>query len=129
MRQTRLPATAAHAKRLEQLAAAVAAYRSDQPRRRLSHGLRAQVVAVIDAGATVRAVSEACKLSKSQISRWQQAAARSGTDAAPAGEPAFESARVLSVVDDVDTREHALPDAEIELRIGGWHISLRRAGH
>jgi hypothetical protein len=124
MRQPR-PHTAAQAKRLEQLAAAIAAHRGGRPRRRLSHGLRAQVVAALDTGVTVRAVSDACKLSKSQITRWRQAPARSGEGAAPSSAPAFESPRVLSVVDTVG-REDALLDSEIELRIGSWHVSLRR---
>jgi hypothetical protein len=37
----------------------------------------------------------------------------------------FESPRVLSVVDRA-TREDALADGELELRIGGWRVSLRR---
>jgi transposase-like protein len=126
MRQPRLHSSSTHAKRLEQLAAAIDAYRGTERRRRLSHALRAQVVAAIEAGATARAVGEACKLSGSQISRWRQAAAHSGDDAAPSSAPAFVSPRVLSVVDKA-AREDSLLDDEIELRIGGWHVSLRRA--
>jgi transposase-like protein len=124
MRQPR-PHSAAQAKRLEQLAAAVAAHCSGRPRRRLTDGLRAQVLAAIDAGVTVRAVSEACKVSASQITRWRQAAAGSGRDAASSSTAAFASPRVLSVVDRV-TPQDTLLDGEIELRIGGWHVSLRR---
>lgn len=124
MRQPRRHLTAAHAKRVHQLAAAVDAYRAGHPRRRLSRGLRAQVVAAIEAGAPVGAVREACKVSASQITRWRQAAALSG-DASRSSAAASESPRVLSVVD-AATREDTLPDSEIELRIGGWHVSLRR---
>ena len=124
MRQPR-PHSTGQTKLLEQLAAAVDAHRGGRPRRWLSHGLRAQVVAAIDAGVTVRAVSEACKLSGSQIMRWRQAAAGSGGDAAPSSAPASASPRVLSVVDRV-TPQDTLLDGEIELRIGGWHVSLRR---
>jgi len=124
MRHPRRPLTAAHAKRLEQLAAAVDAYRTGHPRRRLSRGLRAQVVAALEAGAPVGAVREACKVSGSQITRWRQAAARSG-DASRSSAAAFESPRVLSVVD-AAPREDTPLDSEIELRIGGWHVSLRR---
>ena len=119
------PQSGAQAKRLEQLAAAVEAHRGGMPGRQLSHGLRAQVVAAIDAGVTVRAVSETCKLSKSQITRWRQAAASSGEGAAPSSTAASASPRVLSVVDSV-TPQDTLLDGEIELRIGGWHVSLRR---
>lgn len=124
MRHRRRHLTSAQSKRLQQLAAAVDAYRKGHPRRRLSRGLRAHVVAAIDAGAPVRAVSEACKVSSCQITRWRQAAARSGAASPP---KAAESAspRVLSVVD-ACPREEAQLDSEIELRIGGWHVSLRR---
>jgi Homeodomain-like domain len=124
MRHARRQLTAAHAKRLEQLAAAVDAYRAAYPRRRLSRGLRAQVVAAIEAGAPVRAVREACKVSGSQITRWRQAAACGG-DASASSTAASASPRVLSVVD-AAPREDALLDSELELRIGGWHVSLRR---
>lgn len=125
MRHRRRPLTAAHAQRLEQLAAAVDAYRAGHPRRRLSRGLRAQVVAAVEAGAPMRAVREACKVSGSQITRWRQAAARSGGEAEPSSAAASASPRVLSVVD-AAPRQDALLDSEIELRIGGWHVSLRR---
>ena len=124
MRHPRRQLTAAHAKRREQLAAAVDAYRAGHPRRRLSCGLRAQVVAAIEAGAPVRAVREACKVSGTQINRWRQAAARSG-DASASSTAASASPRVLSVVD-AAPRQDALLESEIELRIGGWHVSLRR---
>lgn len=126
MRQPRLPSSSLHTKRLEQLAAAIDAYRGTNPRRRLSDALRAQVVAAIDAGATARAVGEACKLSGSQISRWRQDAARRGDDAASSRPPASAAPRVLSVVDNAARQDSSLDD-EIELRIGGWHVSLRRA--
>lgn len=125
MRQPRLQSSSLHTKRLEQLAAAIDAYRGTNRRRRLSHALRAQVVAAIDAGATAKAVGEACKLSGSQISRWRQDAARSGDDA-PSSPQASVSPRVLSVVDKA-AREDSPLDDEIELRIGGWYVSLRRA--
>ncbi|MEY4582275.1 MAG: hypothetical protein RL701_6978 [Pseudomonadota bacterium] len=125
MRQPRshFPAQSTH---LAQLAAAIDAHRGGRPRRWLSDGLRAQVVAALDAGVTVRALSEACKLSASQITRWRQGAAGGGGgDTAPSSAPAPASPRVLSVVDRV-TPQDTLLDSEIELRIGGWHVSLRR---
>lgn len=125
MRQPRQQSSSLHTKRLEQLAAAIDAYRGTNPRRRLSPALRAQVVAAIEAGATARAVGEACKLSGSQISRWRQDAARSSDDA-PSNPPASVSPRVLSVVNKAAREDSPLGD-EIELRIGGWHVSLRRA--
>jgi transposase-like protein len=126
MHHRRPHSTTAHSERLEQLAAAIDAYRGNKPRRRLSPGLRAQVVTAIDAGATVRAVREACKLSATQIGRWRQAAALSGDDAVSSSATAVVSPRVLSVVDRDNHAEGSQSDDEIELRIGGWHISLRR---
>jgi hypothetical protein len=70
-------------------------------------------------------VRKACKLSGWQITRWTQSAALSGGDAAAPSTPVFESPRMLSVVDRA-TREDALADGELELRIGGWRVSLRR---
>jgi hypothetical protein len=81
------------------------------------------VLAVIDAGVPVEAVLKACKLSAWQIASWRQSAALSADDAATSSE--LESPRVLAVVDRA-TREDALVEAEIELRIGGWCVTLRR---
>jgi hypothetical protein len=131
MRQRHPASTAALSKLIEDLAAAIAVHRQGNPRRWLSPALRAQVVAAIEAGVTVRAVREACKVSASQIARWR-AAAHSGRDAAHSRRDAALSStvvpaspRVLSVVDG-GTRDDSRLDSEIELRIGGWHVSLRR---
>jgi hypothetical protein len=76
MRQPRLQSSSLHTKRLEQLAAAIDAHRGTAPRRRLSHALRAQVVAAIEAGATVREVRETCPGPRSRAGgRMQPAAA------------------------------------------------------
>ena len=125
MRQPRPQSTVAHAKHIEQLAAAVDAHRDGNPRRRLTRELRARVVAAIEGGAPVRAVREACQLSESQITRWRAAGARSGCDAAPSSAAASASPRVLSVVDR-GTGEDTQLDSEIEVCIGGWRVSLRR---
>jgi hypothetical protein len=126
MRQSGPRPITAHSKRLQQLAAAFAAYRRGNPGRRLPQGLRAQVVAAIDAGVSKSAVGRTCKLSWSQISGWQQAAAPSARVAPAASQAAADSPRVLSVVD-AGTRDDTLLDGEIELRIGHWRVSLRRA--
>jgi len=120
--------SAAHSKRLQQLAAAFDAYRRGNPGRRFPRGLRGQVIAAIDAGATSSAVSSACRLSWSQITRWQQASARNARvvpSASASSAAEGVSPRVLSVVD-AGTREDVVPDGDIELRIGHWHVSLRR---
>jgi hypothetical protein len=124
MHQSSRP-NAPQSKRLQQLAAAFDACRRGNRGRRLPPGLRAQVVAAVEAGASKSAVGKACNVSWSQITGWQQAAARNARVAPAASEAASASPRVLSVVDRV-TPQDTLLDDEIELRIGGWHVSLRR---
>jgi hypothetical protein len=82
-------------------------------------------VAALDAGATASAVSRACNLSWSQITSWQ-ASARGARVAPSASAAAIAPPRVLSVVD-AGTREDMMLDDDIELRIGHWRVSLRRA--
>jgi hypothetical protein len=125
MRKSDPHSNAAHSKRLQQLAAAFDAYRRGNPGRRFPRGLRGQVVAAIDAGATASAVSRACNLSWSQITSWQ-ASARGARVAPSASAAAIAPPRVLSVVD-AGTREDMMLDDDIELRIGHWRVSLRRA--
>ena len=126
MRKSGPHSTAAQSKRLLQLASAFDAYRRGNPRRRFPRGLRGQVIAAIDAGASASAVSRACKLSWSQITSWQQASARSTLVAPSTSAAEVTRPRVLSVVD-AGTREDMMLDSDIELRIGHWRVSLRRA--
>jgi hypothetical protein len=126
MRQSGPHPITAHSKRLQQLAAAFDAYRRGRPGRRLPQGLRTQVVAAIDAGASKSAVGRTCKLSWAQISGWQQDAVRSARIASAASQAVAASPRVLSVVDAV-TRDDTMLAGDIELRIGHWRVSLRRA--
>lgn len=116
----------AHGKRLQRLAAAFDVHRRGHPRRRFPRGLRGQVVAAIEAGVSASAVSRACRLSWSQITSWQQESARSARVAASAGAAAVARPRVLSVVD-AGTRQDEIHDGDLELRIGHWRLSVRRA--
>jgi hypothetical protein len=126
MRQPDRHRASTPSKRLEQLAEAIAAYRGGNPGRRLPEGLRAQVVAALDAGVSKSAIIKACKLSWSQVTGWHRAAV--GGRVAPAADAvaAASPARVLSVVD-TDRCEASVLDGEVELRIGPWRVSLRRA--
>jgi len=117
--------SAAHSKRLQQLAAGFEAYRRNHPGRRFPRGLRGQVIGAIDAGISASAVGRACKLSWSQITGWQQAATRSARVAPPTRASAVAPPRVLSVVD-AGRDEDVMHDGDIELRIGHWRVSLRR---
>jgi transposase-like protein len=114
-----------HSKRLERLSAAFEAHRRASPGRRIPHGLRSQAVAAVAAGASISAVLQACRLSWSQLTRWRQAAESDVRTAPPS--PAEAPVRVLSVVDAAQSVSGDLGD-EIELRIGAWHVSLRRVG-
>jgi len=125
MRQPLLQSSAIQSKALDQLASEIDAYRRGRPRRRLSPELRARVVAVLDAGASVRAVRETCKLSGWQVTRWRRAAAARNAEDAQTRDTACASPRVLSVVDDPPGHD-VQHDSEIELRIGGWHVTVRR---
>jgi len=106
--------TATDSKWLEHLAAAFAAFRRiNRPGRWIPSGLRNQVVAALNAGVPSGAIERACKVSRTQLKRWREAA-----DALP-------HPRVLSVVDDGGPA-HSSSETSIELRVGAWRISLGR---
>jgi hypothetical protein len=71
-------------------------------------------------------------LSSAQLTRWRQAA-ESDVRTPPPSASVEAPARVLSVVDAARSGSGELGDRgelgdEIELRIGPWHVSLRRVG-
>ena len=110
---------AAYANRLHHLAAAFAAFRrANKPGRRIPSGLRAQVVAALNAGVSATAIEKACRLSWSQVTRWRSAALADGTLSVR------PQADVLSVVDDAARSPSS--DTDVELRVGPWRISLSR---
>jgi transposase-like protein len=106
-------------KRLQQLAAAFDAYRRAYPRQRFPRGLRARAVAALRAGACRSVVCRTCGLSGAQLRRWLEEAGDSTATTPPA-------ARVLSVVDTEPTSALGELEDELELRIGLWHLRLRR---
>jgi hypothetical protein len=107
-----------HAKRLQHLAAAFAAFRRVNPRgRRIPAGLRRQVVAALDAGVSTSALAEACGVSWSQATRWKSAAHAGGVVAA--------APQVLSVVE-TGAPACLSSDGDIELRVGAWRININR---
>ena len=112
----------AGSKRLVQLVAAFAAFRSVHgPGRRIPLGLRRQVLAAVDAGVSAGAIGKVCGVSWSQIRYWRSAVRVGG--------PVTVAPQVLSVVDDQATPVSSpLPSSEggIELRVGAWRISLNR---
>lgn len=107
--------TATVSKWLERLAAEFATFRRiNRSRRWIPSSLRDQVVAALNAGVPSDAIERACKVSRTQLKRWREAA-----DALP-------QPRVLSVVDGGGAA-HASTETSVELRVGAWRISLSRA--
>lgn len=108
-------------KRLVQLAAAFAAFRSAHGTgKRIPLGLRRQVLAALDAGVTAGAIERVCGVSWSQTKNWRSAAraARPLVVAAP---------QVLSVVDRQAAPVSSSPEGDLELRVGSWRISVHQA--
>ena len=108
---------ASRAKRLAPLAAAFAAFRRVKPGRRIPLGLRMQVVAALDAGVSASAIQKTCRVSWSQAKRWRLAA--------HAGGKATTAPQVLSVVDR-GAPVSSSSEGGVELRVGGWRISINR---
>lgn len=105
--------------RLRLLATSIAALRrAHGPRCWIPKGLRAQVVAAMDAGIPASDVARVCDLSRGQLTRWRSAAVGA---VAPA-----PAARMLSVVD--TSTPASVLDAEIEVRLGPWRVRLSRVG-
>ena len=106
--------TATDSKWLEHLAAAFAALRRiNRTRGWIPSGLRDQVVAALNAGVPSDAIERACKVSRTQLKRWREAA-----DALP-------PRRVSSVVDGSGPA-HSSSEKSVELRVGAWRISVSR---
>jgi len=113
------PSDVVDSKRVEQLAAAFAAFRrANGMGRRIPLGLRRQFLAVLDAGVPAGALGKACGVSWSQARYWRSAAR--------AGAPMTAAPQVLSVVDRQTAPVSAgAPGGELELRVGPWRISVQ----
>lgn len=116
MRTSSRPYTAAAIGELsiENLERRFAKFRREHPARaRIPDTLRGAVLAAMRQGVTPSQLRRHCGVSPQQIERWQR---RRPTSSAM-------DARVFTVTDDVEG-----PDAaQIELRIDGWSIYIRRA--
>jgi len=105
--------------------------RRRRPRQaRVPDDLRAEVLAALDGGVTQGQLRKTCGVSTSQVRDWRQARARA--EAASRGRAA-SSARVFSVVDvpvagEAEAARQTHRAQELELRLGGWSISLRHEG-
>ena len=100
--------------------------RAHKPRTRYPRALRTAVLAALRGGATEPDLRRACGLQAAQIAAWRQreeVEAQQRTTVGPA-------ARVFSVVDEIPVSgiDGAVPPAgeDVELRIGGWAVRIRR---
>lgn len=105
-----------HAKRLAQLGAAFAAHRRGGRGKRISEQLRDQAVSALAAGVSPGAVRRVCHISWTQLSCWRDASRL-------AVEPRAGEARVLSVV---ESTRCEVDGGEIEIRVGGLRLSIKR---
>lgn len=113
-------------KRLQRVTAAFARFRGVHGKgRRIPLELQAQVVSAVRAGVSRSSIERACGLSWSQVSRWLATVAAEAPSSRSARTPPVAKPRVLSVVD-ADARPLAARDADIEVRIGAWRVSLSR---
>ena len=113
------PSDVAGSRRVEQLAAAFAAFRGVHGRgQRIPVGLRRQFLAALDAGVSESALGRACGVSWTQTRHWRSAAAAGVPVTAP---------QVLSVVDRPAARAcSSAPDGDLELRVDAWRIRVER---
>ena len=114
------PSDVAGSRRVEQVAAAFAAFRGVHGRgQRIPVGLRRQFLAALDAGVPAGAIGKACGVSWSQTRYWRLAAG--------AGGPGPAAPQVLAVVDrPAGPARSSAPDGDLELRVGAWRISVER---
>lgn len=112
---------------IDQLERRFAKFRREHPpQTRIPVALRGAVLAAMRQGVTPAQLRRSCGLSSSQLQYWQQDRGAIQTET----ELAMQAPRILSVVDDVPPpdRDPAGGGAEqqIELRLNGWSICVRR---
>jgi len=100
--------------------------RGHKPRTRYPETLRAAVLLALRNGATELEVRQASRVSSLQLAAWR----RREVVPAPESGPAGQDARVFSVVDelpDVNVERAVRPaEGDVELRVGGWAVRIRR---
>lgn len=95
-------------------------------RPRIPDDLRAEVLSALDHGLTLGQLRQACGVTPSQVDDWRQFQG----GAVLAGVSSADPARIFSVddgppVDGVEAVMAGNGPQELELRLGGWSISLR----
>jgi hypothetical protein len=100
--------------------------REHRPRTRYPQALRSAVLAALRRGATELEVRRVCGVTSVQLAQWRR------SEGVPAEESSLfgQEARVFSVVDelvDVNAPRAVRPgEGDVELRLGGWTIWIRR---
>lgn len=127
-RQSRRPNAKSDAA-LQRLEKQFAKFRREHPpQTRIPDTLRRGVLAAMRQGVTTADLRRYCGLSSTQLTQWQQGHTGASEDVASASRPA----RVFSVVNenrepgDEPAVEHR--DRQLELRLDGWSICIRRLG-
>jgi hypothetical protein len=100
--------------------------RAHQPRTRFPPELRVAALEALRCGATELAVRRACGVSSIQMAQWR----RGEESPVEARDLAGPEARVFAVVDappDLNVARTGAPaERDVELRLGGWAIWIRR---
>jgi len=100
--------------------------REHRPRTRYPQALRGAVLAALRSGATELEVRRVCGVSSVQLAQWRRREGASAQESGLFG----QQARVFSVVDelaDVNAPRAVRPgEGDVELRLGGWAIWIRR---
>lgn len=112
---------------IEQLEGRFAKFRRKHPpQTRIPETLRGAVLAAMRQGVRPAQLRRCCGLSSTQLEQWQ----KSHTEIPAQPDLAAQDARVFSVVGDMPTRGAQAADAnreqQIELRLDGWSICVRR---
>jgi hypothetical protein len=114
---------------LEYVARQFAGFRRSNPTQtKIPDPLRAAAVAAMRQGVTRSELRRTCGISSGQLDQWQRS--RGATAEPTTGAP--PPARVFSVDDDELERNPetvgATGEQQLELRLGGWSISVRQVG-
>jgi len=112
---------------LKQLERQFARFRRDHPpQTRIPDALRREALAAMRLGVTRSQLRRACGISSDQLKHWQRNRGGAGSQA----EPNIQGTQVFSVIDDISSEEvgTGVRDGgdELELRLGGWSIAVRR---
>lgn len=95
-------------------------HREHPPQTRIPDTLRGAVLAAMRQGVTPSQLRHHCGLSSKQLEQWKRSRRKLPVEA----DLAAPVPRVFSVVD--DDCEGAPTQDELELRLGGWSVSVRR---